>query len=416
MFLIGSFAAVRSRRHAGLLFLISGPLATFCLSFEDSYVGVPFRGYNWNRPSLLTAALFVCAFFAPLYAPLMATRNRKRAVFVFLVLALLSGLLFLASPWTMVILPRLVEFSAVFLVFGAFWLVTDQLGWPPLTGTRLRPFPGRATTVSIGCVLVTVLVIFGTFVVSARDSQPWDPDCGERQLFAQPLNSAHAVFTARAIRVGHVAKISGRWAGNWAVGLVQERFWGLPWWSPRLVFLTTHAFAEGDIYLIDGTRDQRLLNRFLPIVEAGPCTRTGPVGDRTVEQRLLRESPSPNEFRIVGRVVHPTQLRMETQPGVNERMSFAEIEAVQERRRYLGVNYRRPETPLPGAKIRVTGSFGSMIVTADRDGVFEVAGLPPNECKLELIDVPNTQRAVNRTVQRKELLEKKLVRADLYLF
>ncbi len=420
VFLIASLTALRNRRRAGFSLLLSGPVVTLCLSFEDSYIGAPFRGYNWHSPSLPMAGLFVCAFFAPLYAPLVS-RDRKRAVYHFLILALLSGVLFRFSPWSIVILPRLLQFSLPFLVFGAFWMGTDKLGWPPFAATRPRSLPRRLAGVSAGCALVAILVFWGTLAVSANNSQPWDPDCGERQLFARPLNSEHAVFTVRAIRVAHVTKVSGRWAGNWAIGLVQERFRGLPWWSPRLVFLTTHAFWEGETYFIDGERDSRLINRFLPIVEAGPCTYTGPVSDASIELRLLREGPSPSEVRILGHVedhLHPAVLPpVQTPPEPDwKRMTDAEIQTLRDNRMYSVVTYRRQGMGLPGARIRVAGSSASVIVTADHDGVFEAAGLPPDDYKLELLDLPATQRAVNRTVKKKELLDKKMVWTDLYLF
>jgi hypothetical protein len=419
VFFGASLTALRNRRRAELSLLLAGPVVGFCLSFEDSYIGAPFRGYYWNRPSLPMAGLFACALFAPLYAPLIA-RNRKRAVYLFLILALLSGALFRFSPWSIVILPRLLEFSVPFLVFGAFWVGTDKLGWPTLTVKGPRSLPGRLALASLGCALVAILVFCGTLAVSANNSQPWDPDCGERQLFARPLNSEHAAFAARAIRVGHVTKISGRWAGNWAIGLVQERFWGLPWWSPSLVFLTTHVFWEGETYFIDGERDSRLVNRFLPIVEAGPCTHTASVAEAGIELRVLREGPSPGGVRILGRVedhLHQKELLMETTPVPDWcRMTKAEILASQEQRRYSVLSEHRQEVYLPGARIRVAGSSASVIVTADHDGVFEAAGLPPDDYKLELLDVPAAQRAVNRTVKKEELIEKNLVWQDLYLY
>ena len=422
VFLIASFAARQHRRRAGLWFLLSAPIAAFCLSFEDSYFGVPFRGYNSNQPSLAMAALFVCAFFAPLYAPLMSAGNKKRAVYLVLVLAPLSGMLFRFSPWSIVILPRLLEFSAPFLVFGAFWSGTGRLGWPPLGVARLKSLPGRLAAASIGSVGVAILVFAGTLAVSAKDSRLDYSDCGVRPLFARPLNSGHAVFTARAIRAGHFIRISGKWAGYWAIGLVQERFWGLPWWSGRLVLLTTHAFLDGETYLIDGQRDPRLLNRFLPIVKAGPCTYTSPVADAGIELRLLRDAPPPEGFRIVGRVedhLHPKEvLPGKTPPAPDwNTMTDDEINAWGEQARFRGeVTYRRPVTPLPGAKIRVAGSSGSTTLTAGRDGIYQAAGLPADRYRLELLDVPATQHEVPRIVEKSELIEKKLVWADLHVF
>jgi hypothetical protein len=97
-------------------------------------------------------------------------------------------------------------------------------------------------------------------------------------------------------------------------------------------------------------------------------------------------------------------------------MSEAGAEALRERQGYWVVGYRRTETPLPGARIRVTGSSGSVIVTSDGDGFYEVTGLPADTYKLELLDVPDTQHAVNRTVEKKEMLGNGVVWANLYLF
>jgi hypothetical protein len=419
--LIGSLAAPRNRRWAGIAFLVSAPAVAFCLGFEDGYFGVPFRGFDGSQPSFPMAALFVFAFFTPLYAPLMMIGNRRHAVYAFLALTLGSGFLFALSPWGIVIVPRLVKFSVPLLVFGAFWSGGDRLGWPPLAVTQRRSLPKRLSFVLAMGVLVTIVVLSGTLAMSAMDSRPWDPDCGGRDLFTQPLNSKHAVFTAKVIRVGHVTKVAGRWAGKWAIGLVQERFWGLPPWRPHLVFITMHPFWEGETYLIDGNRDPRLLNRFLPIVEAGPCTLTRPVNDAGVELRLLREIPSSREVRIAGRVedhLHPEPLALTKpqQPPDWNRMSSAEVEALQEQRRYPVVAYRRTERPLVGSRIRVSGSTGSTILMTDRNGFYEVAGLPVDDYKLELLDVAKTQYAVHGAVQKKELIDKKVLSKDLYLF
>jgi hypothetical protein len=97
-------------------------------------------------------------------------------------------------------------------------------------------------------------------------------------------------------------------------------------------------------------------------------------------------------------------------------MSDAEIQAILDQREYSIVAYRETKRPLPGARIRVTGPTVSVLVTADRDGCYEVAGLPADDYHLELLDVPEMQRAWNITVKRQELLEKKIVNTELRLF
>jgi hypothetical protein len=421
VFLTASFAALRHRRRAGMWFLLSAPIAVFCFAFEDPYMGAPFREYDWRSPSLPIDLMFVCLFFIPLYVPLFATRNRKRAAFLFLILALLSGLAFRLSPWSPVLLPRIVACSVPFLVFGAFWLGTGKLGWPALAAARPKSLPKRLAAGFAGCVLVGVLVVLGTSALSARQSAPWGWDCEGRVLFARPLEAGHAVFTARAIHVGHATMISGRWAGGWAIGLVQKRFWGLPWWSPYWVLLTNYPFWEGETYFVDGTRDTRLLNRFLPIVEAGPCTRTGPLARSTVEMRLLQAAPGPSELGIVGRVVDergPVELRLpHTQAPIKwDELSDAEIHVVQEQLRYHVVAQRVRDVPIPNARVRIIGSSGvARIVSADRNGFYQALALPADDYRLELLDVPGTQRAASLPVGKPELLQERFVRSDVYV-
>jgi len=421
VFLTASFAALRHRRRAGISFLLSAPIAVFCFAFEDPYIGVPFRGFDWRSPSLLVALIFVCLFFIPLYVPLVATRNRKRASCLFLILALLSGLAFRLSPWSPVLLPRLVPLSVLFLGFGAFWLGTGKLGWSALAATRSKSQPKRLAAGFAGCVLVGVLVVLGTFAVSALESDPWGSDCGGRVLFARPLEPGHAVFTARVVRAGHTTKVSGRWAGSWAIGRVQKRFWGLPWWSPHWVLLTNYAFWEGETYFVDGRRDTRLLNRFLPIVEAGHCTRTGPLAESAIEMRLLQAAPGTSELGIAGRVLDergPEEPRLpQTHAQFRwDELSEAEIQAVEEQLRYQVVAHHVRDVPIPNARVRIVGSSGAArIVSADRDGLYQVLALPADDYRLELLDLPGTQRSASRPVGRQELLQERFVRSDVYV-
>jgi hypothetical protein len=64
----------------------------------------------------------------------------------------------------------------------------------------------------------------------------------------------------------------------------------------------------------------------------------------------------------------------------------------------------------------VTGSSRSEIVTADSNGAYEISDLPPDDYRLELLDVPGTQAPVNRSIERKEFFETGLLSKDLHLF
>lgn len=427
VFLVSSYIALRNRRRAGFCFLLTAPLTALCLAYPEAFLYVQRAdgGIYRESPRLWMVMALACLFFIPLFAPLAAIRNRKRAACLFLISAALAGLAFGTSGWAAVLLPRLAASSALILAFGAFWIGTDKLGWPPLRATTPGSLRKRVAALSLGCLLVAVLDLAGTFVLTAMRSDPWGPDCGERSLFIEPSDTRHAVFTARLIRVGHVARVSGKWAGGWAVGLVQEKFWGATSWTPGLILLTNHTFREGDTYFIDGRRDVRALSRFLPIVEAGPCTFTGPVVDATAELRLLREGRSARKVRIIGSVRNPVRNTRELKPpmagaplgilaaGPPETVT----EAVLQQRAYNAIlNQPVRHVPSVGARIRVTGSSGTTIVTTDRDGVYEVAGLPPDDYTLSLIDVPSTWLAFDRKVEKKELLEQRIVRMDFEVY
>jgi hypothetical protein len=141
-------------------------------------------------------------------------------------------------------------------------------GAPDAAGSKnlgSKPLMRRLAKVSLGCFLAATVVVAAQFVITARESSLFRPDCSGSTLFARPLRPSHAVFTARLIRVSHDAWASGKWQGKWAIGLVQDRFWGLRWWSP-LVLLTNNIYQEGETYFVDGLRADGFLTHLLPIV------------------------------------------------------------------------------------------------------------------------------------------------------
>jgi hypothetical protein len=86
-----------------------------------------------------------------------------------------------------------------------------------------------------------------------------------------PFRPEHVVVKARLIWAGHTVKVAGKWAGDWAIGVVEEHFWGLPSWKPRLVLLINHPFHDGDTVLVSGEREQGILTRHLTIVSIMAC-------------------------------------------------------------------------------------------------------------------------------------------------
>jgi hypothetical protein len=184
------------------------------------------------------------------------------------------------------------------------------------------------------------------------------------------------VFTARLIRVSHDAWLSGRWQGKWAIGLVQDHFWGFLWWPP-LVLLTNTIYQEGETYFVDGHRADGFLTYLLPIVEAWPCGGPQPLSDAAIQLRLLREAPPENEIRLIG---------------------------------YVRAAGGAP--PLAGVRVSVIGSSGGKIVTTDQQGIYEIAGLLPDDYTLRLIDLPDTQCDLDREVKKEWFSHEKLLRVD----
>lgn len=141
---------------------------------------------------------------------------------------------------------------------------THKRDWAPLIATRPRSLRPRLLTALMLCLGIAFLDAAETFALSAWWSSTWTPDCGGRGLFTKPVFPGHSVFTARLVFVGGTSQGSvfpRGMVGDWAIGVVQERFWGFPHWS-RFVLLTNYIFWKNQTYFIDGRRAEGLLTRY----------------------------------------------------------------------------------------------------------------------------------------------------------
>jgi hypothetical protein len=299
-FLVGSIVAPRNPKCAGIIFLVFLPITAFCLAYPESgFLVCHADGGGWFEvPLPLTAIGLTALFFVPFVAPLFTLHHRKWAAIVFAGAALVTILVFVRSRWTPVLVPHLAGYSTPFLLFGLFWLGVDKLGWPSL----VQPCP-RGSGFQIGapvitCLAVLLLDVALTLGLSALGSSLFGGDCRGKPPFTRPESPRHAVLTARTIFVGRAFQalrgregIHDRDVGDWAVSVVQERFWGVPPWRPHLVLLTNFIYRKGETYFIDGTRENGLLTRALPIVEARiGCSRLRLAQDAEVDLHLLREA------------------------------------------------------------------------------------------------------------------------------
>jgi hypothetical protein len=368
-FIAGSLLAIRNRRRGGLVFLIWAPLVAFCIGYPDAgYLAWDKHGSGiFYSPFLRVALGLTLLFFIPFVVPLFALPNKKRALCLSFISAVVVSPIFIRSQWTASLLPRLAGWCVLTALLGFFWLGTGTLRWTALAEQRKISPQRRVFAIVMVCVLVAGIDVVTTLVLTAWQSSLNGPDCGGRGLFTQPVFPGHAVFTARLFRSGHAihAGDSKKWAGDWAVGVVQEKFWGLPSAWPRFVLLTNGIFWEGETYFIDGRRANGFLTRFLPIIEAGPCSRTRSVVDATVDLRILGEKSAPAGARIVGVVQQSEPFRQWPSAPV-------------------------PHTPLPGARIDLAGSSGATVFTTDQDGIYEIDGLQPDNYTLR-VELPDTQ-------------------------
>ena len=378
-FLAGSLTAATNPRRAGFVFLAFLPATAFCMAYPDAGFMVWDKAGGWfTTPRPATAIGLALTFFAPFAALLFQFRHRKRAAIAFAVSALVAILVFARSRWTSVLLPRLAGYAVPFLLFGLYWLWTNEFRWPVLVRPAPRSFGRRVT----GVAMTLFLVFSGGFAMGVFRttffSSLFNGDCRAKPPFTRAQSKEHAVFTARAIYVGrsvHTMKdlrlapenLRESPVGDWAIGLVQERFWGVPLRWPHLVLMTNFVFWKDGTYFIDGRRERSLLDNILPVVAGGiGCSRSRPVQEAVVDLRLLRETPLRRPA-IVGYV---------RQPG-----PWAGMMNPFEAPKFLG-----------GAQIEVTGADGTRLVTTDASGVYELDGLGAGDYTVRL-RLPDGQRA-----------------------
>lgn len=389
VFLSASIVALKRRVPGALIFLICGPILVFCLAFPDTgYLKWDAQGNGiFYSPFPSTAIGLSLLFFAPFVLPLLVIRNRKCMLYVFLISLLVACPILAFSQWSPSLIPRLAAWVAPFVFFGLFWLVTGNRGWPPVVVQRSQTLTTRLLNVLGLFVIVVVVDVFATFALSAWWSSTWTPDCGGRRLFTEPVFPDHSVFTARLILVGHTSStvFPAGMVGDWAIGVVEDRFWGLPRWS-HFVLLTNHVFWKHQTYFIDGRRAHGLLTRFLPIVEAGPCARSRPLVDAALELRVLHERAPASGPRIIGFVRKPEPFTQ-------------------------GLTSPVPHQPFAGAKITISGKSGETVAKADDEGIYEVDGLPPDDYAVT-VDLPSTQVAQRREVKKEDMAQEKLIEVD----
>jgi len=322
-FLVGSIIALRNRGRAGLIFLCVTPIAAFCLAYSASEsVDWHADGSGWAAWAPPFTALGLAAvFYVPLLGPMLVRRRRKLSAALFAGGVALAAIVFSTSRWTRGLVPPLGGWSIFFLIFGLFWWRTSHRDWPSLLQPRPRNLWRNLAAGVLLCTVILCLDVTLTLLRFGLGSSLFSGDCRTPAPYVHQRSPQHAVFTARIVFVGRSIEAMIRFAGvfrdprsgiannlrvgDWAIGVVEENFWGLPVRGPRLVLLTNFVYWKGETYFIDGIREARLLPTLLPVVGGGiSCSRSRLVADAIVDLRLLHQPPSSGT-RLIGYVRPP---------------------------------------------------------------------------------------------------------------
>lgn len=406
VFVGGSLAALRHRKVAGFLFIASAPVVAFLLTFPSGafLVTEPNGSASFRQPPLVTAVILACVFYLPLVAPLFVIRNRRRALYLLAVFAAVALVVLAASHWARAMFPRLAAWSLLFCAVGGFWLATQQRGWPGLRAASTRSPARRIAMILAQCLVILVLDVAGTFAWLIAHASVFDADCSGPSLFVRSQTPEHAVLTARLIRVGHKTNVSNTWAGYWAIGQVEESFWGLSRLTPKLVLLVNNTFREGETYFVSGRRRGGYLTRFLPIVNASPCGYyySTPIDDAKVHLRVLHNPPPPG-FRILGfaRGLKPPTFETKPAPSVRAGLSRADWRRLRDHEiSEWAFTWSKRYRNLEGVRVSITGSAGTSIVTTDQEGIYDTGPLAPDDYTLKVLDAPANQTALEQQVEK----------------
>jgi hypothetical protein len=132
------------------------------------------------------------------------------------------------------------------------------------------------------------------------------------------------------------------------MAIAERRFGGLPWWN-KIVF--PKFVDQKGTYFVDGRFEEGIVTRWLVPVLDLKCSGSDRVQDAGVELRLFRDSPHWDGVRIIGRVLEP--------PG-------------------------KGRTPASGATVIIEGPNGPTKAVTDRDGIYDVSGLPPGHYSIRV--------------------------------
>jgi len=132
-----------------------------------------------------------------------------------------------------------------------------------------------------------------------------------------------AVFTARVIQLmGRTNSWNGTRYSRQALAVVHERYWGIPWFWPKVVlldggFFCNIAMADGEEYLVSG-RPQRY-----GVVDVSVCSRTQPLKTAQLDLRTIDGSNcAVPGGTIIGHLLEWSEAQRKSLPAPNASVTF----------------------------------------------------------------------------------------------
>jgi hypothetical protein len=135
----------------------------------------------------------------------------------------------------------------------------------------------------IRCIILLALLV-------ATDSSPaLACSCANYTPIQKTLKKYNdrAVFTAHVVQlIGKTYNFDGKRFSDVALAVVHDRYWGLPWYWPKVVILNGQypcdtIMAAGEDYLVSGRRAR------YGVLEVNLCSRTQPLKTAQVDLRTL---------------------------------------------------------------------------------------------------------------------------------
>jgi hypothetical protein len=148
-------------------------------------------------------------------------------------------------------------------------------------------------------VVITLIVIFSSVVAFGCRCSNSTPIQMTSERYRE-----RAVFTARVVQLmGRTNNRNGTRYSGQALVVVHDRYWGLPWYWPKVVlldggFLCNIVMADGEEYLVSGRRER------YGVVDVSACSRTQPLKTAQLDLRTLDGSHCATPGgSIIGRVL-----------------------------------------------------------------------------------------------------------------